>query len=751
MGTDSGEEAESLPNPRSFKVHSKLCVELMKILARVLRIFPAIEEARPRSSSGIESLCLLNNAIDKAKLLLQHCSDCSKLYLALTGNAILQRCQKARKSLLQSLIQIQGMVPVILAAEVSGIIDDLECATFVLDSAEEEAGKVVKELLEQDTDTMDGSAVKALQFAAPRLNITSQKAILIEKRSIKKLRDKIGTNDQKKKAILKFLWYILDKHGNHIIGEEMEKVHSHNDEPISTENSSRHSQQSHQTESDPCLHYDQYRTQTDEFGRATPLEEYKCPISSRLMYDPVVIASGVTYERMWIKKWFDEGNDTCPKTKKKLVHMGMTPNIAMKDLISKWCRNNGVSISDPNRLVGGFHSWEASMTSIKSFGSYINDFNLPLDLSNMSLGSLDTSYNSDVLHSKTTRESNLRSIMTNDDSHKRQAQEQMREANLQLLSELHDLQWDSQCQVIEEVKENLKSNYQAFSSVSPQNFTEPLIRFLNSAYDLHDVKALRAGTQLLLEFVNNFRNGLSNFSEDVFTLLANFLDSEVTGEALAVMEELSSYLHGKAKIAASNALTSILNILNSDNKEFQRQAIVILYNLSFNGEVCPLMLSLKCIPTLLPFFKDRSLLRYCIVILKNLCDTEEGRNSAVETKGFIASVAEILETGSNEEKEHALEVLISLCSQRMDYCRLVMSQYVISHLFYISKNGSDKGQATALELLRLLQDVEDVEDDDSLEPNLNNTSGDSNSQPQERRSSKGSKFLKKLPFLKTKR
>ncbi|MCI19157.1 U-box domain-containing protein 5-like, partial [Trifolium medium] len=41
------------------------------------------------------------------------------------------------------------MVPVLLAVEVSRIIDDLECATFVLDYAEEEAGKVLRELLQQ--------------------------------------------------------------------------------------------------------------------------------------------------------------------------------------------------------------------------------------------------------------------------------------------------------------------------------------------------------------------------------------------------------------------------------------------------------------------------------------------------------------------------------------------------------------------------------------------------------------------------
>ena len=376
----------------------------------------------------------------------------------------------------------------------------------------------MRELLDQDTsDSIDNSAVKALQFAAPRLNITSPKAVLIEKRSIKKLRDKIGPNDQKKKAILKFLWYILDKHGNLVIGEQMEKVYSRSDEPTATENSSHNSLQRHHVESDP--NYGQYRTHTSELGRATPPEEYKCPISSRLMYDPVIIASGFTYERMWIQKWFDEGNDICPKTRKKLVHMTLTPNIVMKDLISKWCRNNGVSVSDPNRHAEDFHSLDVSSTSIKSFASYINDLNLPLDLSNVSLGSLDASFNSDASHAKTTRGSSLMSIKTGDNSHKHQAHEAIHDTDLILLSTLHDLQWDSQCQLIEDLKDNLKSNYQAFSSVSPGNFIEPLVRFLNSANDRHDVKALRAGTQLLLEFVNNCRHNFFSLSQFGFSTL----------------------------------------------------------------------------------------------------------------------------------------------------------------------------------------------------------------------------------------
>lgn len=746
MRTDIG-DGDTLQNLLSFKVHSKICLELKKLVDRISRIFPDIEAARPRCSSGIESLCLLNNAIAKAKLLLQHCSECSKLYLAVTGDTILSRCLKATRSLEKSLIQIQNMVPFTLAVEVSYIIDELESTTFVLDPDEEEAGRVVRELLTLTKDSIDDSEARALQFVAPRLNITSQKAILTEQRSIKNLLDKIGPTDLTKKKILRYLLHLLKKHGKLMVGERVE-VYSRSEDQVTTENSSQESLRSHHVESDPTLNYDQYRTHTSELGGVTLPEEFKCPISSRLMYDPVIIDSGVTYERMWIKKWFDEGNDICPKTRKKLVHMALTPNMNMKGLISKWCIDNAVSVPDPSRLAEDIRSWEASNTSINSLGSYFNDFNSPVDLTNMSLGSLDTSFGSDGSHGKSTRGSNLMSIKTSDNSLKHRAHTEIHDTDLMLLPQLCDLQWDSQCKVIQDLKDHLKSNSQAFVSVSAENFIEPLVRFLSNAYDLGDVTALRGGTQLLLEFVNNCRNGKTNLNEDTFIMLASFLDSEVIGETLAIMEELSGYGFSKAKIAASSALTSILNTLNSDNKGFQQQAIRILYNLSFSGEVCLRMLSLECIPKLLSFFKDRTLLRYSIYILKNLCDTEGGRNAVADTKGCISSVAEILETGNNEEQEHALAVLVSLCSQHVDYCKLVMDGDInIITLCYISQNGNDKGKESASELLNLLGDVKNVvENEDCPEPNINNTSRDSNSRTEENKPSKRS-FLNKLPLF----
>lgn len=66
-----------------LQVHFLVCTELLKLVDRISRIFPSIEAARPRCSSGIQELCLLNSAIDRTKLHLQKCSDSnsSKFYL----------------------------------------------------------------------------------------------------------------------------------------------------------------------------------------------------------------------------------------------------------------------------------------------------------------------------------------------------------------------------------------------------------------------------------------------------------------------------------------------------------------------------------------------------------------------------------------------------------------------------------------------------------------------------------------------
>ncbi|XP_019182567.1 PREDICTED: U-box domain-containing protein 5 [Ipomoea nil] len=688
MGSDPTEGAEALPSPQSIKVHLLMCSELIKFVTRALEILPEIEASRPRCTSGLEALCLLNQAIDKAKLILQQCSESSKIYLALTGDVILARCKKSTKLLERSLGEMQHMVPVMLAAEISQLVADLRGAKFRLDPSEEEAGKTVKELLHHyaSASCLAGeSAPEAIQVAMLMLNISTPKALVIEKRSINKmLLDKVVEGNQSKKKILLFFLNLLNKYGNKILKEKSENSSVQLvDDPFPSAGSDGPS-----TEVESPV-------KRGAGESDSPPNEFRCPISSRLMYDPVVIASGETYERMWIQRWFDEGNSTCPKSGTRLTHFSLTPNNSMKDLISRWCVESGVAPSDPNMQAAVPHPWELSSVSIASLGSSMNDLRLPIDFSNLSLGSSDSSYPKITSHSNNA----------NGNSRKSRISGSMNEMDMESLYSLESLSWESQCDLVEKVRSSLQHSNRAPKQTSSENYVQPLMRFLNGAHDLQDENAQILGCQLLLTFLKKCSSNAARFLDnDAYELLVLFLTTKASTEALAILEELSCHNFCQYKIAESGALNLILDMLNSENRDLLEPSIRILFNLSGNDNIRLLFVPSELIPRLIPFFNDACLARYSLAILKNLCNNQDARISVAETDGCIASVAKLLDSENLENQEHAVAVLLSLCSQRSQYCDLVMAEGVIPDLVSISLNGNSKGKAMASEMLRILRD-----------------------------------------------
>ena len=68
-------------------------------------------------------------------------------------------------------------------------------------------------------------------------------------------------------------------------------------------------------------------------GRPVPPANFCCPISMDVMSDPVMIATGHTYDRGCIEKWFQSGHQTCPLSGQRLRHSELTPNIALRNVI----------------------------------------------------------------------------------------------------------------------------------------------------------------------------------------------------------------------------------------------------------------------------------------------------------------------------------------------------------------------------------------------------------------------------------
>ncbi|KAK1258048.1 U-box domain-containing protein 17 [Acorus gramineus] len=77
-------------------------------------------------------------------------------------------------------------------------------------------------------------------------------------------------------------------------------------------------------------------------------KDFCCPISLDLMRDPVIVSTGQTYDRASIVRWMEEGHSTCPNSGQTLTHHRLVPNRTLRSLISQWCAAHDVPYEPPD-------------------------------------------------------------------------------------------------------------------------------------------------------------------------------------------------------------------------------------------------------------------------------------------------------------------------------------------------------------------------------------------------------------------
>ena len=101
-------------------------------------------------------------------------------------------------------------------------------------------------------------------------------------------------------------------------------------------------------------------------------DQFKCPISLDLMEDPVVLSTGITYDRQSIQAWLNlhsssRNNIKCPVTKQILSHNEeLIPNHLLRRCIQHWC------VQPINRASGSLERMADSIQTIDSILAEVN-------------------------------------------------------------------------------------------------------------------------------------------------------------------------------------------------------------------------------------------------------------------------------------------------------------------------------------------------------------------------------------------
>lgn len=390
---------------------------------------------------------------------------------------------------------------------------------FSLDPSEKQVGDEVIALLQQErkfsSSSNDYSELEIFRQAVSKLHITSPRAALIERRALKKLIERARVEDDKRKeSIIAYLLHLLRKYSKLFRSEFSDDNDSQGSTPCSPT-----VQGSFEDHSGPIgnghafqrqlskLSSFNFKTNSPRSGNLPILpEEFKCPISLQLMYDPVIISSGQTYERACIEKWFSDGHTTCPKTQQQLSHLGLTPNYCVKDLIIRWCEHNGIPLPDGPPKSLDFNYWRLALSESEASNSRSMESIEPCKFKGVLVVSPEKSETTEI-----HEENNMKNLDSpSQEAHDKEVYMFERcESFMAVLNEGKNIK--RQLKVVEQVRLLLKDDEEERDFMGANGFVEALMRFLRLAVHEGNDHAQGIGAMALFNLaVDNDRWVLCN-------------------------------------------------------------------------------------------------------------------------------------------------------------------------------------------------------------------------------------------------
>lgn len=698
------------------KLHSEMCKSLCFVYVKVLTIFPNLEAARPRSTSGIQALCALHIALEKTKNVLQHCAECSKLYLAITGDSVILKFEKARCALEDSLHRVEDIVPQAIGGKIAEILIELGGIEFSLDPVEKQTGDEIIGLLQQrknfKSSCSDNNELESFHKAAGKLGITSSRAALRERRALKKLIERAqAKEDKRKELIITYLQHLMKKYSKVFRSEFSDENDSQGSTPCSPSIRSslddgivicRNSCTFHRQFSKlSSFNFKPYTRLSDQLP--VPPEELRCPISLQLMYDPVIIASGQTYERLCIEKWFSDGHSTCPKTQQQLPHLCLTPNYCVKGLVASWCEQNTIPVpaGPPESL--DLNYWRLVLSecdsthskSLESMSSY--KFKSSKDVPFIDCGII-----------KEAKANEEKDFSAQGDNCELDHDFSKYDSFLRILRTENDTM--NKCKTVEKIRNLLKDDEEARIYMGANGFIEELLNFLESAVSSRNRTVQEIVAMSLFNLaVNNNRNKELMLASGVLPILQDMIaDTHNFAAATALYLSLSTLGDAQAILGSSEAVPFLINVLNIETDEqCKLDALHTLYNISGHPSNVHRLLSAGIIGCLLHRMThpaDHAWTEKCIAIIIHLASTTSARDEIVAAPGLISALTTVLDIGEPVEQEQAAACLLLLCNANETCIQMVLQEGVIPALVSISVNGTVRGKQKAQKLLLLFRE-----------------------------------------------
>ncbi|KAL5568815.1 hypothetical protein UlMin_025390 [Ulmus minor] len=392
--------------------------------------------------------------------------------------------------------------------------------------------------------------------------------------------------------------------------------------------------------------------------------EFRCPISLELMKDPVIVASGHTYDRYSIAQWIDSGHQTCPKSGQRLIHMALIPNYALKSLMEQWCEDNNVPFSDSKvSSSSGLDRTDGKIKERKSAVDHISAVKAAADAVKM------------------TAEFLVGKLATGSLDIQRQAAYELR-----LLAKTG------------------MDNRRIIAEAGA-------IPFLVTLLNCHDPRIQENAVTALLNLSIFNNNKVLIMAAGAIDYIIEVLESGKTMEArenaAAAIYSLSMLDECKVAIGARpRAVPALVRLLKEGNPAGKKDAATALFNLAVYSANKVSVVVAGAVPVLVELLMDEraAITDEALAVLSLLLGCSEGLEEIRKSRVLVPILIDLLRFGSPKGKENAITLLLGLCKDGGEEVaqRLLINPRSIPSLQSLAADGSLKARRKADALLRLL-------------------------------------------------
>ncbi|XP_073125027.1 U-box domain-containing protein 40-like [Henckelia pumila] len=484
-----------------------------------------------------------------------------------------------------------------------------------------------------------------------------------------------------------------------------------------------------------------------------PPSEFLCPISNSLMFDPAVVSSGQTFERLSVQVCKDLGFTPTLPDGSTPDFSTVIPNLALKTTILNWCSKSGSGVRPNPPVYSDIESIVSSMTGSSASAKSPDSAKVRVLERELLKGVAETPQ---VLFSHASSDLNPRNLYCSSSSEESvianatpflpfatrptcfsyssspstSSEFVVDEGSSNYVSalssnsspgeddsfasKLQNLDVYEQEQAVILLRKTTRTNEEARAALCTERLLFALKNVLVSRYAAVQTNAAAFVVNLSIEKGNKIKIVRAGIVPLLIDLLRNGFD-ESKEHAAGALFSLAIDDENRTAMGVLGALQPLIHALRSGSRPCRLDSALALYHLTLVQSNRVKVVRLGAAGAFLGLLKDTEVAARVVLIVCNLAACDEGRAVLLDA-GAVRCLADVLrnrkEFASESTRENCVAALHSLSLGSLRFKGLAHEAGVAEVLREVVEAGSERAREKARKILEGLRGQEEAEEVD---------------------------------------